>query len=217
MKTLKTKDFFAVIPAAGQSLRMGKAHKLLLPWKTGTVIASVLNAWLESQVSRVCIVVRQSDTQLQDACWQLACDRLDLVVPPENPRDMKQSVQFGLRHIADKYQPADCDRWLVAPADLPSLQRVLIDQLIRASRDRDCILVPRFGDPSQPMKSGHPVSIPWSFAANLFSLAEHEGLDRLLELADHEWLDCIGSLYPRDVDTPEEYEKLKNRDVFNET
>ena len=73
--------YFGIIPAAGQSLRMGPQHKLLLPWKNASVIDQVLLAWTESHADRVVVIVLKDDAQLQKACrrWPNA----DLVIPEE--------------------------------------------------------------------------------------------------------------------------------------
>ena len=110
---------FAIIPAAGESQRMGQ-HKLLLPWKSGAIIDAVLGAWSDSCVDRIIVVMRQSDQALRDACgaWDA-----DIVCPEVDPVDMKASIQAGLTFLQREYSPTAADRWMVAPADLPYTQQ----------------------------------------------------------------------------------------------
>ena len=89
---------YAIIPAAGHSQRMGR-HKLLLPWKSSTIIEQVLAAWTSSRVSRVVVVARGSDRELQVICRRAD---VDLVLPDIDPPDMKISVQHALTHIQRK-------------------------------------------------------------------------------------------------------------------
>lgn len=192
---------FAIIPAAGQSLRMGAQHKLLLPWNHATVVDQVLRAWTESLATRVIMIVRRNDVALQKVCqgWPA----VDLVIPEDDPEDMKRSIQCGLQHLAAAGEPHDSDRWMVAPADLPTLASELINQVIEAGRDCESIIVPRFGD-----RRGHPVSFPWSLVPDAFKLGDDQGINSLV--ADHpvRWLDLPVGGRPEDIDTPADYERL---------
>jgi molybdenum cofactor cytidylyltransferase len=194
---------FGIIPAAGQSLRMGPQHKLLLPWNNATVVDQVLRAWAESVAQHVVVIVRKDDVQLQEACqrWPSA----DLVIPESDPPDMKMSIQLALRHIADVYDPDDGDRWLVAPADLPTLTSELVDQVIEASRGSDSVIVPRFGD-----RRGHPVSFPWSLVPQVFTLGADQGINCLTIADTVKWLNLPADEHPDDMDTPEDYLRLRN-------
>jgi molybdenum cofactor cytidylyltransferase len=195
---------FAVIPAAGHSRRMGTPHKLLLPWHGGTVIDHVLRAWTQSSVQRVIVVARSDDHQLHDACRRWPS--VSLVIPQRDPDDMKRSVQLGIERIAAEHEPQAADRWLVAPADLPTLTSELIDQLIAASRDSESIVAPQFGQ-----HRGHPVSFPWSLTRRLFELGPDQGIDQIM--ADHgvECLDLPAGQRPEDIDTPADYQRLSDR------
>ena len=172
---------YAVVPAAGQSLRMRPDNKLLLRWNHQRVIDHVLRAWTTSMVQRVIMVIRRGDAELQDICRGYA--NLDVVMPEIDPEDMKRSIQCGLEHLADHVQPAASDRWLVAPADLPTLTKDLIDQVVKASCNSDAIIVPRFGD-----HQGHPVSFPWRLAAEVFALKSNQGINQIVASGDVQWL-----------------------------
>lgn len=193
---------FGIIPAAGRSLRMGAQHKLLLSWSNTTVIDQVLRAWTESMAERVVVIVRQDDVQLQEACrrWPTS----DLVIPEDAPQDMKGSIQLGLQHIAAAYDPDESDRWMVAPADLPTLTAELINRVIEASRDSESVIVPRFGD-----RRGHPVSFPWSLVPDVFNLGAEQGVNSLTAERPVQWLDLAGDEYPDDIDTPADYTRLR--------
>lgn len=188
---------------------MGQQQKLLLPWTESngqTVINSVLNAWQTSQIDRVVVVVRGEDTELLKACE--AFD-VDVVTPAISPEQMKSSIQIGLRHLKKTYSPLDSDYWLVAPADLPTLTSELINRVLSDARASSSIVVPRFGDSRESMKRGHPVAFPWRLNEAVFELGEQEGLNRLTETHPVKWLDRPGSERPIDMDTPEEYQNLR--------
>lgn len=143
---------FAILPAAGNSRRMGRP-KLLLPWGDSTVIDRVLQSWTDSNVGTIVIVIRRDDRDLFAACrsWPV-----HIVRPKTNPVDMKHSVQVGLREIEKHFRPTGDDHCFVAPADLPTLQQHVIDRMVAvARRDRSVrsrILVPEYaGKPSHPV------------------------------------------------------------------
>ena len=194
---------FGIIPAAGRSLRMGEQHKLLLPWNSATIIDQVLRAWTESMADRVIVIVRKDDVPLQDACHRWPTS--DLVIPENDPEDMKRSIQLGLQHIAAAYEPGESDRWMVAPADLPTLTSEVIDQVIEASGESDSVIVPRFGD-----RRGHPVTFPWCLVPDVFALGPEQGVNSLTAEQPVQWLNLPAGEHPDDMDTPADYLRLRN-------
>ena len=118
---------FAVIPAAGRSLRMGQP-KLLLPWGESTVLEHVLATWSASRVGRVILVVHPQDTEIVK---RGAAAGAHVVQPETAPEEMKVSVQLALDYISH-FAPSPTDAWLLAPADMPTLATATIDQLIAA-------------------------------------------------------------------------------------
>lgn len=178
-------------------------NKLLLPWNGKRVIDHVLDAWTESLVERVVIVVRRSDGELQTICREREC--VDMVVPDADPEDMKRSIGWGLEHIQETFHPEPSDRWLVAPADLPTLGIDLINDVVRASRHSESIVVPRFGQ-----RQGHPVSFPWRAVGDVWALEPDQGINHLVSAHPTDWLDLPASGRPRDIDTPEDYRHLQD-------
>src|SRR5688572_8196026 len=169
-----TKPFrsFAIIPAAGQSRRMG-APKLLLPWQGSMLIEHVIGAWRQSDVDELIVVVSPDNQPLIDVCRRLPCR---LVVPTTPPPEMKASVCRGLEFIERELAPAANDVWLVAPADLPALSPAAIDTVLAAHDPLDpVILVPRHDS-----RRGHPALFPWRLAAEAVALRETESLKDLL-------------------------------------
>jgi molybdenum cofactor cytidylyltransferase len=198
--------FFAIVPAAGNSIRMG-APKLLLPMGGETMIERALAAWRTTGVEKIVVVVRPGDQELAIVC---RAQNVDVIVPPVAPPEMKDSVQFGLRHIGAKFAPTVEDAWLLAPADMPNLSPRVIHGLISAHRsNRPAVLVPTLGG-----KRGHPVLFPWTLAAEVYSLQATEGLNVLRQRhASREvpcdWVEPAGALAFGDIDTPEDYQRAR--------
>lgn len=198
---------FAVVPAAGQSRRMGRP-KLLLPWQAGTVLDRVLSAWRASPVARVVVVV-DPHSPVRDALT--ACCRhqgAEVVVPAESPPDMKASLAAGLAWLAEHESPNANDAWLVAPADSPLLDPAVIAGLVAAHDPaRPAALVPVSGG-----RRGHPVLIPWGWRDRLRTLGPAEGLRRLLtEGPTRELPVAGGDDWGDDLDTPADYQRLFDR------
>ncbi|WP_261344515.1 nucleotidyltransferase family protein [Stieleria maiorica] len=191
---------YAIVPAAGRSMRMGSA-KLLLPWGDGLLIDQVLGVWADSMVDEIVVVVRKEDRELSDACRR---HPVRLVHPNVDPQDMKASVQWGLREIETVFNPIDRDRCFIAPADLPNLSCAIIDRLIRTESDASTIVVPRFGD-----RQGHPVLLPWPLTAAVFQLGAGEGVDQVVKRHPKRCVSFPAGQRVTDVDTPEQYERLR--------
>ena len=162
---------------------------------------AVLKAWCDSDVTHTIVVLRKDDRDLVDACqaWPV-----EIVRPIVDPRDMKESIQYGLRHLSESHAPTSQDRWMVAPADVPTLAAEVINQLLVASETTTGVIAARFGG-----RQGHPVSLPWSLSTDLFKLDDDAGLDRFLAKQEIAFVDFAAELRPNDVDTPEDYDRMR--------
>jgi molybdenum cofactor cytidylyltransferase len=195
---------FAIVPAAGDSVRM-QQPKLLLPWRGKTIIEHVLAAWKASHVRGVAVVIRPDDHELAKVTEQAGAF---LVRPPLPPPDMRTSVSFGLGEIRRLFEPAAYDAWLVAPADMPRLSPRVIDRLIAEhAAQPDAALVPVAGS-----RRGHPILFPWHWTTRVRHLEADEGLNALRRDGLTREIDCrdlIDAGDFEDIDTPQDYERLK--------
>lgn len=193
---------FAVIPAAGRSLRMGRP-KLLLPWGDGALIEHVIATWRASQVRRIVVVAHPDDSPLA----RLAQDAgAEVVQPSDAPPDMKASVRVALEHLSASH-PAEIDAWLLAPGDLPGLTVATINRVIDAYRQFGA---DRPGPPPICVASfrgrrGHPALFPWPLAAEVANLAAGDGLNTLLARHEVRLIPAGEDAISADVDTPEDY------------
>lgn len=193
---------FAIVPAAGLSLRMGQ-HKLLMPWGDSTVIEQVLTAWTSSRVDRVVVVVRRDDAALIKACRMFSVDMVAMHPPP---LEMKASVRYGLEFIRQAASPGEKDVWLLAPADMPRLCVETIDRLLDSHKPQHpTILVPRYEN-----RRGHPVLFPWSAAVDVSTLAADEGVNALLKRHRVRYVETRDAAIHDDLDTPEDYQRLNS-------
>ncbi len=193
----QTPTSFAIVPAAGRSVRMGQ-HKLLLPWREVTVIESVLSRWCESRVDHVVVVVRPDDGQLAEICRRAG---VEVVVPPFAPEQMKTSVQLALAYVERHFRPNDRDAWLLAPADMPDLPVAIVDRLIASfASEPSTILVP-----TRNGRRGHPVLFPWPLSRDVHQLGHDLGVNALLDRHTIREIPCDESAIHQDLDTPDDY------------
>lgn len=185
--------------------------KLLLPWAGHTVIDQILAVWTSSAVERVVIIVRRDDIDLRRACekWPVT-----VVSPQQDPKDMKASLQVGVQWLEETVGPVGRDACFLSPADIPGISHNLIEALLEcyrrlhASADEDVapcqVVVPRFGE-----RPGHPSLFRWHATKQITTLAEDEGLNRLVERLQKHFVDFSADERLPDIDTPAEYRKLR--------
>ena len=176
--------------------------KLLLPWQGKTIIEQVLASWLASPVAGVAAIIHPEDAQLADICRSLGAAVVQPQIPPP---DMKTSVLHGLQHWEEKVQPTSRDAWLLAPADMPRISSAAITAVMMAHQpDAPQIIIPTFHG-----RRGHPVLFPWHYAKLAQQLGDDEGLNVLTRRFAPQLLAYASAEILQDVDTPEDYEKLK--------
>lgn len=200
---------FAIIPAAGHSVRMGGRPKLLMPLGGKPLITHVIGAWQRGGVDRIIVVVRADNDALEGAVRALAVPSLELVQPDVPPPDMKVSIQAALRQIERNDSPTAHDCFLVAPGDIPRLSpgiiRALVAQHIQGAGQ---IVVPTVAG-----RRGHPVLFPWSLAPEVHGLAASEGLNAIVDRREIFTLPCDDLVRDlrepfADIDTLEEYRRM---------
>jgi CTP:molybdopterin cytidylyltransferase MocA len=190
----------AIILAAGRSQRMGTS-KALLPFGGSTIIARVVDAFLDGGANHVLAVVRHGDQLVRSA---LAGRSLAWVENPDPEGDMLSSLRCGLRAT-----PPGTRLIAVSPVDQPSLNAALIRHLLRAFAS--CghpILVPVH----QGVR-GHPVLFASRFRDELLTAFDGIGLRGLLrahpdEISEWETTDAAVS---EDIDTPDDYQARTGR------
>jgi len=195
---------FAVIPAAGKSVRMGRP-KLLLPLGGRSVLEYTVGALREGGVSEVLVIVSPALPELARLAEQVGAKVLQL---DADTADMRTTVQRGLDWLEQRYSPASEDGWFLAPADHPALEADVIQVLLqtRAAHPERSIFIPTFDG-----KRGHPTLLTWGHVAGIRNWPAGEGLNTYLRAhADDTELCPVGSPgILLDMDTPADYERLR--------
>lgn len=195
----------AIVPAAGQSRRMGRT-KQLLDVAGRPMLIGLLDTLRAAGVDRMIVVTTRSIAsalRLDDSM------QFTLVFNDSPDTQMIDSVRLGLNAAPprdDVHGRADSpDGFLVCPADHPKLSaadvRACIDEFTR--HPHDIIIAARGG------RRGHPIIFPVALAAVVRSPACDRGLNGLpAELPERVRLvDCSSEGVTRDVDTPDDLQQ----------
>lgn len=192
-----TREVTAIILAAGESRRMGKA-KLLLPWGETTVLGQTLHQLQASQVEHLLLVSGHRAAEVE----AIAANAGARVVHNEAyaEGEMLSSLQVGLRHLEDGIEAV-----LVVLADQPLIEPAIVDRLLKAYEARQGTLIA----PSYQGKRGNPVLIDRRYFAELLALPWGQAPRTLLRRHPAE-LHLVAVDSPTvllDLDRPEEYER----------
>jgi molybdenum cofactor cytidylyltransferase len=188
----------AIVLAAGRSVRMG-TQKLLLPIGGRPVIARVVDELRASPVDRILVVVGAAAERIQQA---LTTRAVTIVRNPEAQGDMLSSIRCGLQAL-----PESCEGMLVVLGDQPGLTRGLVAELIRALRNGGRRVVV----PVCAGERGHPLLFAGSLRNEVLTNYDGVGLCGLLAAHPADVLEVNVAVASElaDMDTPEDYERLR--------
>lgn len=199
---------FALIPAAGRSRRMG-SPKLLLDVNGQTVIGRVLTKLGEAGLINRVVVLHPQDELLKEEVERYGGRAL---VPPSPPPEMRDSIHFGLQGIAEELvaqgrSPDPNQPWLLIPGDHPVIEPQTVTILLaEAAKNPGRILVPTHAG-----RRGHPTVFAWKHALQIDQIPAGLGFNWILEreAADIIEIEFASSGVLVDLDTPEDYERLR--------
>lgn len=173
--------------------------KLLLPFRGGTVVGSLVQALREGGISEIMLVTAPEDEALRAWAAEAA---IRTVVNPDPDRGMLSSIREGIAW-APRYQQV-----VVCPADLPALRAETVSRVL-AEAGHHLLTVATYQG-----RRGHPLVIAPSLIPEIQTLDLSVGLRELLDRHPdrvHEVeVDDPGVVH--DVDTPEEYRDLSGQE-----
>lgn len=193
---------FGIIPAAGQSRRMGAA-KQLLPCGDRTLLETVIGQLLAGGLDGLCVVTRSDVIQASD----IEADRRFITaINDDTDAEMIDSIRLGTRAITDAYQPRPDDGFMVCPGDMPRIGSDLVARCAdayRATPGRIAAVV-------TADRLGHPVIVPFSYSSELESL-RGRGLKHLIDQHRDSLtaITCDDADTQLDIDTPGDYQQLE--------
>lgn len=203
---MSTRRVFAIIPAAGQSRRMGRP-KQLMPYGEGTILDAVMDAVLEAPIDAIVLVVNPSIAHL----FTENADEDVLVALNDDPNtEMIDSVRIGLSQIRTDYAPTAGDGIMVLPGDQPEIRAGVIAtcaESYRIPRTPPGILVATYKG-----RRGHPAIFSYRLIREIERWPADRGLNELAKIHADEVreLPITSAPMPIDVNTPEDYDRLRD-------
>lgn len=196
---------FALLPAAGKSTRMGRP-KLTLPLGERTILEHVVAALHAADVRFVLVVTAPHDEELYELAQKAGAYVYRLT---EETADMRATVELALRWFQGL---AAEDLWLLVPADHPTLSASVVRELEQAARQhpKHSIFVPTFQG-----RRGHPLALAWKHVEGIRALPANCGLNTYIRGRPEETLEVpvATETILWDLDTPEDYERLKSHGI----
>ncbi len=177
--------------------------KQLLPLGGQPLVYRVVKAALDSGLDKVVLVLGHAAGQIKEAIsYLLNNPKLKIVENPHYEKGMSSSLKAGLK-VVEK----DFDHVMVILGDMPHIDAPLIDLLLDKYLSSECDLgAVRIGG-----RRSHPAIFSRKLYAGLYSAQGEAGGRRLFELHGRRacFVDPGPSYRYMDMDTPEDYEKLK--------
>ena len=193
----------ALILAAGESKRMGKQNKLLLPVCGEAMLVKLVKSVCASDVGQVLVVIGHEAEKIRQ---ELNDFTLSFVYNPNFSEGMTTSIKSGLKEASP-----DCDGFLICLADMPFINTPDINKLIHAYvknriKEKRLIVVPVFQG-----HRGNPVLFSSEFRNDILEHKKKSGCKEILmnnsvsvkeiEMGDDNIL--------LDVDTLEDYQRVR--------
>lgn len=207
------KRSFGILPAGGESQRMG-TPKMRLLWQGLPLLLHAVRAMRAGGARHLVVVLHPSLSDMAAGCEGQGAIPLVLAQPTT---DMKQSVLAGIELLQNRFDPAPADPLLIAPADMPQLSPAITQALLArfasiASSGTEALALPIL-IPVSAGKKGHPLLLPWHLTQQITQLGPEEGIRDLLKRHTQELLSCESlTVDPQsafqDIDTPEDYSQL---------
>lgn len=196
----RSPSFVGLVLSAGASSRMGR-DKALLPWRNGTFLSTAIRA-LQPATELVIVVAGANAPDLQPIVDAYAAF---LVVNPDPQKGQFSSLQVGLQEVLNRGRDAAIITLVDRPAaDVETVQQIKAAFL--SCDERTWAAVPEFGG-----KHGHPYVIGREMM-EAFLRAPVNSSARDVEHANQASISYVpvnDPLVAANVDTPEEFEKLR--------
>tara|TARA_Y100000741_G_scaffold355635_1_gene331297 strand:- start:63 stop:671 length:609 start_codon:yes stop_codon:yes gene_type:complete len=194
----------ALILAAGESRRMGKQNKLLLPIGGEALLVKLVASVCASDVGQVLVVIGHEAEKIRRELNEFP---LNFVYNPNFSEGMTTSIKYGVKEVSH-----ECDGLLICLGDMPFINTSEINKLIHAYvknriKGEGLIVVPVF-----KRQRGNPVLFSIEFRNDILEHKKESGCKEVImknsdsvmeiEMDDEKML--------LDVDTMEDYQSVSD-------
>ena len=165
----RSREFVAVVLAAGRGTRMQGENKLLAEISGKTILRRTVEAALGSQAKRVIVVTGHEAERAKQALTGLD---VHFVHNPDYADGLSSSLRAGISAV-----PASCMAAAILLADMPNVSPKLIDKLALAIKPESGALI---AVPTRGGKRGNPVVWSRRFFGELAKLEGDTGARHLI-------------------------------------
>jgi molybdenum cofactor cytidylyltransferase len=190
----------AIVLSAGLSQRMGNFNKLLLKYKSKTIVETTLENILASQVNEVIVVTGYETEKLKEAVSHLP---VTIIYNQDYAKGMTTSIQCGIERAKESgYMICLADMFMITALEYVSLKKAFEKDLASNSR---CICVPRYNN-----EKGNPVIFSPYYKDLILEHKEMDGCKTIVQTNKENicWVNMPTDHVLQDMDYYEDYEKL---------
>jgi molybdenum cofactor cytidylyltransferase len=188
----------AIVLAAGLSSRMGHP-KMILPWRSTTVIGQVVATLARSKVDEIVVVTGSARTEVESAVEQEKSSIARTVFNPRYAEDnMLISLQAGIRSLNEAVNAL-----LVVLGDQPQIEAQVVGALLKMYRKHSHALIV----PSYNNHRGHPWLVDRKLWEGLLSSPGDSTMRDFLQTHAQQitYLSVATPSILADIDTPQDY------------
>ena len=183
-----------IVLAAGGSSRFG-SPKQLLPWRGKTVLNSVVSTAFDTGLAPVIVVLGANADQIEPSLPK------ECVVVRNDawPEGQSSSIRIGLAQLSE-----EIDGVLILLGDQPQVNPHFCSSIIQKGLECGKITIPYVND-----RRANPVFFPKHTLKRLGQVTGDQGGRAIFSEFQIEYLPWLDDCMALDIDTPEDYEKLK--------
>ena len=183
-----------IVLAAGGSSRFG-SPKQLLPWRGTSVLNSVVSTAFDTGLAPVIVVLGANADQIEPSLPK------ECVVVRNDawPEGQSSSIRTGLAQLSE-----EIDGVLILLGDQPQVNPHFCSSIVQKGLECGKITIPYVND-----RRANPVFFPKHTLKRLGQVTGDQGGRAIFSEFQVEYLPWLDDCMALDIDTPEDYEKLK--------
>jgi len=160
----------AIVLAAGSSLRMGDINKLLLPYKTNSVIRTIVQNLQYAGIQKIIVVTGYEPDKIKAQLNNLS---VEFVHNPDHLKGITSSIQKGvIKSKGNGYMICLADMLMISPADYIALKHAF-DKQVKINEKSICV-------PYYQGKRGNPVIFSAYYKKRLLSHDDTQGCKNII-------------------------------------
>lgn len=190
----------AIVLAAGSSQRMGNVNKLLLPYKSKTIIETTLENIIAAKMNKVIVVTGYEAEKIKTAIQHLP---VDIIHNDDFSKGMTTSIQRGIEHAKEGgFMICLADMFMISAEEYVLLKKIFEKNFHSNAK---YIYLPRYKN-----EKGNPVIFSPYYKDVILEHKEMEGCKAIVQSNKENifWIDMPTDHVLQDMDYYEDYKKL---------